>query len=243
MTHRWEEVADEIRHRVAQGQHGQAGDIGTEQVLGEEFGVSRITIRRALTQLRDEGLLVAGRGKGWRVAGVASGEPIGWFRITSASADGEAADLDTQILSFEMASTPATLGALPGPGLRLRKLVSAGGTPFDLSEITIAAPYAEAITQRELTTSPPARLLSTKGCPVGRTDQFVTASTATLDDEPLRIEPGEPILVVERTVFTVDDEPVLRTIHRHPGSRTRIELSFPTTDQTDTPTVRVLHDR
>lgn len=243
MTHRWEEVADEIRHRVARGQHGQTGDIGSEQVLGEEFGVSRITIRRALTQLRQEGLLVAGRGKGWRVAGVTGGDQMGWFRITAASTEGEAADLDTQILSFELASAPSTLGPLRGPGLRLRKLVSAGGTPFDLSEITIAAPYAETITQRELTASPPARLLSTKGCSVGRTDQFVTASTATLDDAPLHIEPGESILEVERTVFTVDDDPVLRTIHRHPGWCTRIELTFPTTDQTDTPTVRVLRDR
>ena len=205
--------------------------------------MSRITIRRALTQLRDEGILVAGRGKGWRVAGVTGGEPIGWFRIAGASTGGETAELVSQILSFEMITAPAALGPLRGPGLQMRKLVSAAGTPFDLSEVTIAAPYAETITQRELTASPPARLLSTKGCLVGRTDQFVTASTATLDDRSLHIEPGEPVLAVERTVFTVDDDPVLRTVHRHPGWCTRIELTFPTTDQTDAPTVRVLRER
>ena len=231
----------ELRERIARGEHGRAGELGSEQQLGDEFGVSRITIRRALTELRNEGLLLAGRGRGWRVAGTAAGDPIGWFRITTATPEAAAAPLTTEILAFETIDAPGDVElAVAGPVLRVVKLVFADGVSFDLTEVTIAAPYSERITRRDLQESPPARLLAAKGCDLGPTEQFVTATVASELDAPLRVTPGEALLVVRRTVFDAAGNPVLRTVHRHPASCTRIELTFPTTDQTHTPPVCVL---
>lgn len=126
--------------------------------------------------------------------------------------------------------------------MRVVRLTSADGIPFDLTEVIVAAPYSAIVTRRDVEQSPPARLLASKGCEIGRTDQFVTAEIATELDVPLGVDVGDPLLVVQRTVFTTSGHAVLRTSHRHPGSCTRMELTFPTTDQSGTPPVQVVRE-
>lgn len=243
MTPRWEVIATELRARVARGD-AAAGALGTEQALGEEFGASRITIRRALVALRDEGLLVAGRGHGWRVAGAVRDGEVGWFHIGTASADDAVAPLRTETLVFEAVPSPAEIGPQhAGPALRILRLSSSEGTAVDLTEVVIAAPYAAIVTRQEVDRIPPARLLATKGCELGRTDQVVTAELATEDDAPLGVPVGDPLLVVRRTVSTTSGDVVLRTTHRHPGTHTSVELAFPSTDQSGAPPVRFHRSR
>lgn len=243
MTPRWEQIATQLRNRIARGDLRVDGALGTEQQLGDEFGASRITIRRALTELRDEGLLVAGRGHGWRLAAAVRTGEIGWFRIGTTPAGGVAAILATETLTFETIPPPPAPNRLGDePVLRVVRLTAAGGIPIDLTEVLIAGPYAAIITRRDVEQLPPARLLATKGCEIGHTDQLVTAELATDRDARLGIEPGDAVLVVRRTVTSTDGDVVLRTTHRHPGSHTRIEVTFPTTDQSGSPPVQVHHE-
>ncbi len=58
------QIAQVLRHRVESGELGATGKIPTEQALCEEFGVSRTTVRHALSHLKQEGLLSSRRGVG-----------------------------------------------------------------------------------------------------------------------------------------------------------------------------------
>ena len=69
-TIRYQQIADELRARISTVGAGQV--LPSESELSAEFGVSRVTIRRALEILRDEGLVDARQGFGWYVAG----EPV-----------------------------------------------------------------------------------------------------------------------------------------------------------------------
>jgi GntR family transcriptional regulator len=62
------QVANVVQARIFAGTLQAGAPIGTEKELAEEFGVSRITVRKALEVLRADGLLKIERGRGSFVA-------------------------------------------------------------------------------------------------------------------------------------------------------------------------------
>jgi GntR family transcriptional regulator len=63
---RYQEIADELRVRALVAPAGSV--LPSEAEMSQEFGASRVTIRRALELLREEGLVAARQGFGWFVA-------------------------------------------------------------------------------------------------------------------------------------------------------------------------------
>jgi DNA-binding FadR family transcriptional regulator len=57
-----EQVADQLRSLILGGELPSGSKLPTEQILAQEFGVSRATIREALTGLATEGLLRTAKG-------------------------------------------------------------------------------------------------------------------------------------------------------------------------------------
>lgn len=62
MPRGYEQVAEEIRRRIADGVYGARLPIPSERALEQEFGIHRATVRRALGLLTDEGLLARSPG-------------------------------------------------------------------------------------------------------------------------------------------------------------------------------------
>ena len=63
---RYQEIADELRARARTAPAGSL--LPSEAELSEEFGASRVTVRRALELVREDGLIAARQGFGWFVA-------------------------------------------------------------------------------------------------------------------------------------------------------------------------------
>jgi len=60
----YHQIAQVLRHRIESGELSANGKLATEQALCNEFGVSRTTVRHALSYLKQEGLLSSRRGVG-----------------------------------------------------------------------------------------------------------------------------------------------------------------------------------
>ncbi|NLR95227.1 phosphonate metabolism transcriptional regulator PhnF [Rhizobium sp. P38BS-XIX] len=60
----WATVAAELRRAIDDGQHAPGSRLPSERALSEQFGVSRVTMRRAIAELEGEGLLRVARGSG-----------------------------------------------------------------------------------------------------------------------------------------------------------------------------------
>ncbi|MBC9006868.1 GntR family transcriptional regulator, partial [Micromonospora aurantiaca (nom. illeg.)] len=72
----WAQVHADLRRRVETGEFATA--FPGELVLIEQYAVSRHTVREALRRLRDDGVVVAERGRQPRLAGTAEIEqPLG----------------------------------------------------------------------------------------------------------------------------------------------------------------------
>ncbi|MDA2812006.1 GntR family transcriptional regulator [Nocardiopsis sp. RSe5-2] len=64
----YEQIADMLSARIAEGTYEPRRRIPSEAALCEEFSVSRPTVRAAVKLLNDRGLTVTVRGKGTFVA-------------------------------------------------------------------------------------------------------------------------------------------------------------------------------
>lgn len=60
----YHQIADELRARIRGGTYPPGGKLPSEAELVEEFGVTRVTVRRGLAVLQQEGLVEARRGMG-----------------------------------------------------------------------------------------------------------------------------------------------------------------------------------
>jgi DNA-binding GntR family transcriptional regulator len=60
----WRQVADDLRRRIESGEFPPGAPVPSAAALSAEYGVSRSTAAKAVTALKDEGLIVTVRGWG-----------------------------------------------------------------------------------------------------------------------------------------------------------------------------------
>ena len=60
----WRRIADDIENSIAQGVYEPGSKLPGEVEIAERFGVNRHTVRRALSELTERGLVRAERGSG-----------------------------------------------------------------------------------------------------------------------------------------------------------------------------------
>ncbi|MFI9641825.1 GntR family transcriptional regulator [Micromonospora sp. NPDC051925] len=65
----WKQLADRLRRAIRSGELAPGQRVPTELSLTQEFQLSRLTVRRALQQLRSEGLIVVVQSRGTFVRG------------------------------------------------------------------------------------------------------------------------------------------------------------------------------
>ena len=99
-------MADGLRARLAHGDVAAGGALPSEAELGAQWSASRVTVRRALERLRDEGLVTSRRGSGWFAAHDPVRQPLG--RITTVEAALEAAGAHPERRVLEFAFEPAS---------------------------------------------------------------------------------------------------------------------------------------
>ncbi len=69
----YQQVADALAARIEAGRY--PGQLPAERDLAQEFGVSYVTVRRAMTVLRERGLIQTIRGRGTFTAPGSAGNP------------------------------------------------------------------------------------------------------------------------------------------------------------------------
>ena len=97
---RYRVIADELRTRVQDGTYGAGRLLPSESELGSEFAASRVTIRRALETLRDQGLVDARQGFGWFVAAAPLQQSLGQLATIEAQLSDGGIKPERRILEF-----------------------------------------------------------------------------------------------------------------------------------------------
>ncbi len=203
-------VRRQLQELVATGLRPGDALLGERQ-LEEQFGVSRITVRRAISDLVQDGALVRVKGKGTFVS---HGMVRSTLHLASFNEDMRAAGFEPSTRVITASALPPCAPAADHLGLDPRRnayfvsrLRLANGAPVSVDESWLSPRYLPDLLTEDLTGSL-YRILSAAGYPVQQVDQTVEAAAAPeVTAALLDIEPGAPVLLFRRRSYTGDDEP------------------------------------
>lgn len=182
----------------------QPGDmLPGERVIEEYYGVSRITVRRAIGDLVAAGKLRRVRGKGTFVA---PNTLVSHLHLASFSAEMSAQDVTatSRILLSERTAAPDEVNEFFGAErgtvqIHLRRLRLGDDIPYAIDDGWYNAAIAPDLLERDVYNSVYAILDEAFGHPVTDADQSVTAVAASMRQSPLLdVEPGTPLLSIVR---------------------------------------------
>ena len=231
---RYLDLAETLRSRIVDG---ESGALPSEAALGTEFAVSRVTVRRALEVLRNEGLVHSRRGAGWFVAMDPIRQPLGRITTLEAALEAAGATPSRRVLEFVFEAAPndvaKTLG-LPDDGetLRVTRLNLADDEPFALVTVWVPALLGTHLSRADVEQSTFTDLLPLHGVEPGRITQTITAVAAEgLEATRLGVPAGSPLLACQRVTYDRgtgdrDGTAVMVSQHRYAAHLTALEVEF-----------------
>ena len=201
-----------LRDQIADGRLGDGDNLPSEQRLAESYGVSRVTVRRALDALADSGLVERRAGSGTTVRMMDQGEkPVAMDFNTLMPQLVEMGQRTTaRLLSFSYGDAPEFVAR----ALRLgenedvqiaTRVRSADDTPFSHLTTYVPTSIAKNYSENDLATTPLFRLLERSGVQIEEAHQSVSATLAGPDvGDALGVAVGSALLSLKRVVRDVD---------------------------------------
>jgi GntR family transcriptional regulator len=209
----YRQVEERMMTRI--GESGEPDSlIPTEEELAEIFGVSRITIRKAVEVLVAKGMLGRRRGVGTRILRTRMVEDLGRLRSYTEEVEGEGFKVVTKVLSVQTVVPPKDVRAALRlkRGERALRLQRVRGTNAVFPVVMLES-YFPARTGMEehddYSRSTYALLTKKHQVPMLWAKQRITAYNASPDEAKLlRVRNGEAVLVFFRTTYSVGDQPI-----------------------------------
>jgi GntR family transcriptional regulator len=204
-------------HRVYLVLHEQLRDgrfhsgLPAETTLMQQFGVARVTIRKALERLSHEGLIKREAGRGTRPL-AQQRAPLNGF-LENLVTMGMDTSVKVLVADFVQASDEVAIALNLEPGnLKVQKAIRVRSTKEGpISLITTYVPHhiSKCFGKRELARKPILVLIEEAGVKVGRAEQNISACLADSQvAEHLGVEVGSALLTVKRKVYNNRDEPI-----------------------------------
>lgn len=229
----WHRVYLVLRQRIEAGHYEPLGRLPGEHEIVAEFGVARVTARRALAELEAEGWIERARGRGTRL------RPQAGIREVRATLEGLfenllAMGLETRVrlLACEERPAPPAIALACGvpagtPMLYALRVRSLEEGPFSHLETWVPAEIGARMDRAALATTPLLVLLERAGVRVARADQTVGARLA----EPpvarlLDVPVAAPLLEITRVVLDAEDRVVEHITGLYRPDRYRLRMAL-----------------
>jgi len=224
---RYREIAADLRARIEQGEFGDRRILPSESELSSRYEASRVTVRKALDGLRDEGLVDSRQGFGWFVAGTPFRQHLARLGTIEAQLAADGRRSERRILDFGFIRAPARVRDLLGVEkvLRVARVNLADGEPF--ARVTVWCPeeLGADLSRSQVAESSFHELLP---IPLGGAVQTIEAHAASADDATLlEIPESSPVLVCERVTSDATGRPVLVAEYVFPGHRSAFTVDLP----------------
>ena len=199
------QVAQKIESAIMDGQLPAGSRLENEVALGDRLGLSRPTVRRAIQELVDKGLLVRRRGIGTQVV---HGQVTRGVELTSLFEDltRSGKKPSTKVLEIKEVKADTKMAeilavAVGSPILYVKRLRLADNVPVSILENWLPADFVDldhdAMIEHGLY-----QLLRSRGVNIRVAKQRIGArKSTTLESELLEIDKNSAVLTMDRTAY------------------------------------------
>ncbi|HEY8580183.1 MAG TPA: GntR family transcriptional regulator [Beijerinckiaceae bacterium] len=220
-----------LRHQIVGGELAVGDKLPSEPELGVLHGVSRVTVRRVLGLLEEDGLISRQPGVGTFVKSAGVGRPIvAELANALAGLNEMGRETDVKLLSFAYVRPPSSVAQ----SLKLRpdartqrsiRVRMSHKEPFSYLIAHVPERVSATYSERELATQPFLGLLERSGVAIGEAVQTVSATLATPEiAAALRTDVGAPLLSITRVTFDKNGEGVQHLQGFYRPDRFRFEM-------------------
>jgi GntR family transcriptional regulator len=241
---RFRQIADDLRERVALGEFGDQGALDSESALCARYTVSRVTVRRALETLREQGLVESRQGSGWFATGGSFHQrlALGTFRHAGSAVAESGRAMKRHVVEFGYRpASPALASALglvdarattdqaatAADTLHSRSVRTVDGVPLDLVAEWVPAAIGGRVSRADAADPGIWASLQRDGHHVASVRQSITAGIASAEDAALLdVAVGAPLLLVRRLALDSNQAPLALSDHRYLAHRFSLEVEF-----------------
>lgn len=207
----------------------------SEAAMSTEYGASRVTVRRALELVRDEGLVAARQGFGWFVATEPVQQSLDTLGTIESQVEGLGKLSERKIEEFAFEAPPGRVQRLlqVDQVLRVKRVNLADGEPFAVVTVWCPAELGARLSRQDVERRPFYELIEVdlRGASQTIGADLVDAIDATL----LGVPESSPVLRCQRVTTARDGEPVLVSEHIFPAHRTEFVVDLPQAQPSMTP--------
>lgn len=230
---RYQEIADELRRRARSAAPGSL--LPSESELSAEFSASRVTVRRALDLVRDDGLIAARQGLGWFVSTEPIRQSLERLGTIDSQVETSGRDAARKVLEFSFEKPPPHVAELLGPDtvLRVKRLNLADGAPFAVVTVWCAGEIGQQLSMADVERRPFFELIDVELR--GATQTIGADSAEPPIAELLAVPVGSPLLRCRRVTTDLTGTPVLVSEHLFPAHRTEFVVELPHDEPSVTP--------
>jgi GntR family transcriptional regulator len=230
---RYQEIADELRLRARAAAPGSL--LPSESELSAEFSASRVTIRRALELVRDDGLIAARQGFGWFVSTEPVRQSLERLGTIESQLETSGRNAARRVVEFSFEVPPPHVRKILGSttALRVKRLNLADGEPFAVVIVWCPASIGQKLSMADVERKPFYELIDVE---LRGATQTIGADSADADLAGLLAVPvGAPLLKCQRVTTDLGGRPVLVSEHYFPAHRTEFVVELPHDEPSITP--------
>ena len=243
-TIRYRDIAEDLAHRISSGEFTSGRLLPSESELSGHYSASRVTVRRALEQLRSDGLAGSRQGFGWFVATEPVRQPLARLDTIESQLVAEGRRSERRIIEFAFVEPPAEVAAVLQIGrpaeeaggarsvpdtaarvLKVRRVNLADGEPFALVTVWCPEGLGSHVTRAQVAEHSFYDLLPVE---LGGATQTIGADAAgQAEATHLHVPVGSPVLRCRRTTTDSAGRAVLVGDYVFPGHRTEFIVDLP----------------
>lgn len=229
----WIQAVNIITGEIEAGVLKAGTRLPPERELCQQLGISRVTLRKALTKLVGDGVLRPAHGRGWYVA--QTGATKEWpnsLESFSETAERMGLVATSKVLRCEERSATLDeaerLVIAPGtPIFRLERVRLLGGMPIALDTTRIALQLVPDLGTVDFARASLYEELAKRGIVPSRADATIEAEEADAEvAQLLDLEVGKPLLVMRQVALDQTERPLFASMVKYAGDRYRLRTSF-----------------
>jgi GntR family transcriptional regulator len=211
----YSQVRERLRERIADGTYEPQARLPAESEISSIFGVSRITVRQALSDLQKEGVIVKVPGKGTFVAKVRPSQDLTHLEGFGEAMSRKGHRIVNRVTGHALVAASATVAAQlrlqPGDLVsEIRRVRYLDREPVSFELTYLPTTVGERLRHENLAERDIFLILERDyAIPLGHADVqigAINASFALASD--LCIAPGTALLRIERLTWTADGQPL-----------------------------------